>query len=64
MTILAVLLLGIGGVLIASSLDDSSIVDTFKKLIAGQAIDWSGTGKNSTLTPKGQSIINALVPQG
>lgn len=42
MTVVMVLILGLGLVFIASSLDDSPIVETFKKIVSGQQIDWSG----------------------
>lgn len=43
MTIVAVILLGIGIIFIASSLDNTPIVQTFQKIISGQKINWSGS---------------------
>jgi hypothetical protein len=37
-----VILLSIGTILIASSLDNTPIIETFKKIISGQKINWSG----------------------
>lgn len=45
MTIVAVILIGTGVLFIASSLDNTPIVQTFQKIISGQFIDWSGTGQ-------------------
>jgi len=43
MTVVMVLLIGAGALLIASSLDCTSIKDTFTKIASGQVVDWSGT---------------------
>lgn len=56
MTIVVVVLLGAGVLLIASALDNTPIVQTFQKILNGNAIDWSGT--NST----GGSI--KIIPPG
>lgn len=43
MTAVVVLLLGTGVLFIASSLDGSSLVDTFQKIMKGEQINWKGT---------------------
>lgn len=43
MTIVMVLVLGLGLVFIASSLDDTPILQTFQKIMSGQKINWSGS---------------------
>src|SRR5215469_59307 len=43
MTTIIVVLIGIGVVFIASSLDCTPIKDTFTKIVSNQAIDWTGT---------------------
>jgi hypothetical protein len=48
MTFVATVLIGAGLLLIASALDDTSIVSTFQKIVSGQTIDWSGKGTTST----------------
>ena len=43
MTTIIVVLIGIGVVFIASSLDCTPIRETFNAIVTNQAIDWSGT---------------------
>lgn len=43
MTIVPVILIGAGILFIASALDNSSIVQTFQKIISQQPINWAGT---------------------
>ena len=72
MTIVVVALLGAGIVLIASALDNSSIVDTFHKIITNQKIDWTGgssstpSSSSSSLVPstKNYPAINGACPNG
>lgn len=42
MTMIEVVLIGAAALLIASSLDNTPIVQTFQKIMQGQSIDWSG----------------------
>ena len=42
MTTIIVVLIGIGVVFIASSLDCTPIKDTFTKIVTNQSVDWSG----------------------
>src|SRR5215831_1760937 len=43
MTTVVVILIGIGGTLIASAIDCTPIASTFMKIIQGGTIDWTGT---------------------
>lgn len=43
MTTIVVVLIGIGVVFIASSLDCTPIRDTFTAIVTNQSVDWSGT---------------------
>ncbi|HET7640649.1 MAG TPA: hypothetical protein VFK47_18210 [Ktedonobacteraceae bacterium] len=45
MTFVSVIGIGVGILLIASSLDNSSITSTFLKIVNGEAIDWTGQQK-------------------
>lgn len=49
MTTIIVVVVGIGVVFIASSLDCTPIRDTFTAIVTNQPVDWSGT-KNCTAT--------------
>lgn len=42
MTFIITVLIGAGVLFIASSLDNSALVDTFQKIISGSTINWSG----------------------
>jgi hypothetical protein len=42
MTIVLALAIGAGILLVASALDNTSLVATFQKIISGNAINWSG----------------------
>ena len=53
MTFLVVNLIGVGFIFIASSLDNSSLKDTFLKVINGDTINWSGAPPSE---PKAKSI--------
>lgn len=54
MTFLNVSLIGVGLIFIASSLDNSSLRDTFLKIVNGETINWSGD--NSIPGVKSKSI--------
>lgn len=47
MTFVATVLIGAGMIFIGSSLDNTPLVDTFKKIINGKSINWTG----QTVTP-------------
>ena len=51
MTVVVVILLGVGVVLIASAIDCSSIVTTFQKIINNTPVDWTGNAPCSSATP-------------
>jgi hypothetical protein len=51
MTMITVILLGLGMVLIASSLDNTPLVTTFQKIMSGQPINWNG-GNSDGVTSK------------
>lgn len=63
MTTVAVILIGAGVILIASSLDNSSIVETFQKIINGDTINWTGTPAAQTAKQQGTSSGNTHTPQ-
>jgi hypothetical protein len=53
-TTIVVVLIGIGVLFIASSLDCTPLKDTFTKIVNNQAVDWSGKSVNcpgATTTP-------------
>jgi hypothetical protein len=60
MTVVVVILIGAGTIFVASALDNSSIVDTFQKIISGQPIDWSGTSGPITT----QKLTGGTCPSG
>ena len=51
MTLISTILLGVGIVFIASSLDCTPIISTFQKIINGQLINWSGNSANCHSIP-------------
>lgn len=51
LTIVVVILIGAAVILIGSALDNSSISDTFRKIMAGEPINWAGVGTLPTGTP-------------
>ena len=53
MTLLVVVLLGIGVIFIGSALDNTPIRTTFGKIISGQPVDWTGAAGSLTLTNTG-----------
>lgn len=46
MTTVVVVLIGVGAILIGSSLDCTDIKTTFFKIVQNQPIDWSGSSAN------------------
>jgi hypothetical protein len=50
MTLITTVLLGAGAVLIASALDDSSIVETFQKIMRGETLSISAPGTTAATT--------------
>ena len=57
MTLLSVVLLGAGLILVASALDNSSIVDTFHKIVSGQPIDWTGGSGSGTPVTGAPAVV-------
>lgn len=49
MTFIIVVLLGAGVIFVASSLDNTPIIQTFQKIVSGGTIDWSGSGANTQI---------------
>lgn len=64
MTLLVLALIGMGVIFIASALDDTPIVQTFQKILGGQAIDWTGSQGAVTLNPNGTVTANNAPIQG
>jgi len=65
MTTISVILLGVGVLFIASALDNSSLQDTFRAIVNGNPIDWSG-GKSDYVQQKGYNkppSSGAKIPQ-
>lgn len=50
MTLITTVLIGAGAVFIASALDDSSIVQTFQKIMNGETLSVATTSTTSTTT--------------
>lgn len=48
MTMAAVILIGAGILFISSALDNTPLVQTFQKIVSGQAINWAGNTPGST----------------
>jgi hypothetical protein len=48
MTFTTTILIGVGILFIASALDDTPILDTARKIISGQTIDWTGGSGSNT----------------
>lgn len=42
MTLVVVILIGLGTVFIGSAMDNTPIVSTFQKILSGQTINWTG----------------------
>lgn len=61
MTTVAVVLIGVGVVLIASALDNTPIISTFQKIINGDVINWSGNPQGNP-TSIGQQTSPPYVP--
>lgn len=60
MTFVAVVLLGVGIVLLGSALDDTSVQATLTKIINNQPVDWSGTGQTSSVAKSGATAGGGL----
>ena len=50
MTIVMLLMLGTGVIMVASSLDNTPIIQTFQKVVSGKAIDISGANTTAAQT--------------
>lgn len=61
-TILVVILLGVGFLLVASSLDCTPIIDTFQKIIGRQTdlIDWSGNKSTNPCKGTGGASVASI----
>jgi hypothetical protein len=51
MTMIVVMLIGLGTVFIASALDCSDIKTTFENIVSGKTVDWTGQNCAGGLTP-------------
>ena len=66
MTFIDVLIIGLGGLLVASALDNTPIVQTFQKIIKGQAINIkqdtapSPTNSTTSQTSTSQPTYNVV----
>lgn len=47
MTLVAVIILGVGIVMLGSALDNSSIQDTLQKVLNNQPLNWSGNAQTA-----------------
>jgi hypothetical protein len=50
MTMVPVVLIGVGVIFIASALDGTPIIQTIQKILTGQAINWAGTNPSTSST--------------
>lgn len=61
MTFIIVVLLGAGVIFVASSLDNTPIVQTFQKIISGEAVDWTGSGATQPIAITGATNGNCTL---
>jgi hypothetical protein len=70
LTIVVVILFGAGILFVTSAIENCPIVDTFKHVIHGDKIDWTGknspcSGSSSTIpSAKNYPAINGACPNG
>ena len=50
MTLVVTILIGTGAVLIGSAMDNTPIIATFRKILSGQTVNWTGASAVSTST--------------
>jgi hypothetical protein len=66
MTMIVVMLIGLGTIFIASALDCSDIQTTFMNIVSGKTIDWTGQSANCsgglTLGPGGTYYGPGYIP--